>query len=200
MYLFLDSSLYIQVGLLDDDLTWKHYELIANKKGSQILHSIIYSSLSDHNIKVKDLKGIFLANGPGSYTGIRVAEGVCQILEMEGLPIYSFYHFEVPYFAAVSEYKFYAEAFKGEVFQYSFGPEQESLDLISEKNFNLLDLSESHLYHLEGELLGRQLDSLYDLYKNESVKIFSKARDRGEHLPPYYYRPEEKEFNLPRKR
>ena len=68
MYLFLDSYLYIQVGLLDDDLTWKHYELIANKRGSQILHSIIYSSLSDHNIKVKDLKGIFLANGPSSYT------------------------------------------------------------------------------------------------------------------------------------
>ncbi|MCF8057968.1 MAG: hypothetical protein K9K67_01620 [Bacteriovoracaceae bacterium] len=200
MYLFLDSSLYIQIGLLDADLNWKHYEMVPNKKGSQVLHSIIYSSLNDHNIKVQDLKGIFLANGPGSYTGIRVAEGVCQILEMEGLPIYSFYHFEVPSFAEVKEYKFFAEAFKGEVFQYSLKLTGEDFELISEKSFNLLDLSEDHLYHLEGLLMDRELDNLYDLYKKEPTKIFSQVLKRAKHLPPYYYRPEEKEFNLPRNR
>ena len=200
MYLFLDSSLFIQVGILNEDLKWLHHEVVNNRKGSQVLHSIIYSSLEENNLKVKDLKGLFLANGPGSYTGIRVAEGIGQILELEDLPVYSFYHFEVPSFCDVEKYNFFAEAFKGEVFQYQFEKGEESFKLIKEKDFNLLDLSEDHQYHLEGELFGRELDRLYDLFSAHSVDIFTKAKVRAKHLPPYYFRPEDKEFNLPKSR
>ena len=200
MYLFLDSSLYIQVGVLDEQLNWLHHELIPNKKGSQVLHSIIYSSLKDLDITFSNLKGLFLANGPGSYTGIRVAEGIGQILELEDLPVYSFYHFEVPGFCEIKEYSFYAEAFKGEVFNYKFKDDDEKFDLIKEKDFNLLDLSDDHQYHLDGELLGRELDRLYDLFPTQSKKIFSKVLARAKHLPPYYFRPADKEFNLPKSR
>lgn len=200
MYLFLDSSLYIQVGVLDEDFNFIHYELVNNKKGSQILHSIIYSILEEQGLKVAQLKGLFLANGPGSYTGIRVAEGIGQILELDNLPIFSFYHFEVPQFCQIESYRYFSQAFKGEVFQYDFNAGRESFDLITEKDFNLLDLSEDHQFHLEGEILGRELDRLYDLFPQKSSEIFKKVKERGKHLPPYYFRPEDKEFNLPKSR
>ena len=200
MYLFLDSSLFIQVGILDESLKWVHHEIVNNKKGSQVLHSIIYSCLEDQNIKVADLKGLFLANGPGSYTGIRVAEGIGQILELDNLPVFSFYHFEVPSFCDIEDYSFFAEAFKGEIFHFTYKQGKEDFKLIKEKDFNLLDLSNDHQFHLEGEVLGRELDRLYDLFPAHSQKIFTKVLERGKHLPPYYFRPEDKEFNLPKSR
>lgn len=200
MYLFLDSSLYIQVGLLSEDLTWTHHELIQNKKGSQVLHSIIHSALMKAEIKLDDLKGIFLANGPGSYTGIRVAEGVAQVLEMEGLPVFSFYHFEVPQLCGISNYEFVSEAFKGEIFCYQVKDDQESSFLIKEDEFQKKFDKDKKPYHLNGEILGLSVNKLYDLYGPHSTDIFSKVLERGKHLPPYYYRAEEKEFNLPKGR
>ena len=54
--LFLDTSSFIQVGLLDKECKWISYELIKNRKGSQVIHSLIHSLLLDNGIKIKDLK------------------------------------------------------------------------------------------------------------------------------------------------
>lgn len=198
MYLFLDSSTFIQVGVLNEDLTWKHHEVIRNKKGSHIIHSVIYSALKECGIKTHDLKGIFLANGPGSYTGIRVAEGLSQVLELEGIPVYSFYHFEVPSFCGLKDYEFFAEAFKGEVFSYRFDGEEE-IKLMKEEEFQSLDLLQENQFHLEGPILGKELNSLYDYFQKHSTDIFSKVLERAEHKPPYYFRSAEKEFKIPQK-
>lgn len=117
-YLFLDTSAYIQIGLLSEDLTWMHHEVIQNRKGSQLIHKVIYDCLQDFNIGFKDIEAIILGNGPGSYTGIRIGEGVSQILALEGIKILSFYHYEIPRFCGVDSYKFFERAFKGEVFEY----------------------------------------------------------------------------------
>lgn len=195
MYLFLDTSAFIQVGLLDKEFNWVHHEIVQNRKGSQVLHSIIYKALEENKIKLPKLDGLFLANGPGSYTGVRVGEGFSQILELEGIPVYSFYHYEVPLFLGIERYSFFSEAFKKEVFFFDYKNNVEEKKLISDSEFQSLDLSRENLFHLEGNLLGRDIDSLYDLFKKSSQKIFKKVRDRSEHLPPYYYRSLEKEFN-----
>ncbi len=195
-YLFLDTSAYIQVGLLDEDFNWVHYELIQNRKGSQLIHKVIYDTMKDFDLSFKSIKGILLANGPGSYTGIRIGEGVSQILALEGTPVYSFYHYEVPLFCGVEEYKFFERAFKGEVFEYHQNSEDSSSQLITEEKFKASDLTEDHLYHLTGELLDQVLLSIYGLFQKHSKEIFSKVVERGEHLPPYYFRPLEKEFRM----
>ncbi len=195
-YLFLDTSAYIQVGLLDEDLNWTHYELVQNRKGSQLIHKVIYDSMKDFDLSFKDIKGILLANGPGSYTGIRIGEGVSQVLALEGIPVFSFYHYEVPSFCGVENYKFYEKAFKGEIFEYTKSGESLSDQLISEEKFKSIDLSDEHCYHLTGELLDQVLESIYGLFQKYPEKIFSKVIDRGEHLPPYYFRPLEKEFRV----
>jgi tRNA threonylcarbamoyladenosine biosynthesis protein TsaB len=199
MILFVDSSSFIQVGLLNKEFNWEHYELIKNKKGSHIIHSAIHEALSLKNLKTRDLEGIILANGPGSYTGIRVAEGLCQVLELEGLKVASFYHFEAPMMCGVEKYHYVSQAFKGEVFLYQRDGESESFNLISEEEFCAMDLNPEATYSLEGELIGQSHKKLYDLYSERTPDIFNKVLLRGQHNPPYYYRSVEKEFKLPQK-
>jgi tRNA threonylcarbamoyladenosine biosynthesis protein TsaB len=195
-YLFLDTSAYIQMGLLNEDLEWTHYEVVQNRKGSQLLHKIIYESMKNFDLSFGDIKGVILGNGPGSYTGIRIGEGVAQILALEGIDIISFYHYEVPAFCGITQYKFYEKAFKGEVFEYSKTLESEDKKLISEEKFKNLDLGDEHNYHLTGELFDQFLNSIYALIKKNPQEIFSKIIKRAEHLPPYYFRPLEKEFKV----
>lgn len=195
-YLFLDTSAYIQVGLLDEDFKWVHYELIQNRKGSQLIHKVIYDTMKDFKLTFKDIKGILLANGPGSYTGIRIGEGVSQILALEGTPIYSFYHYEVPALCGVEEYTFFEKAFKGEIFEYYRKNSEFKDQLITEEKFRSSDLSDEHNYHLTGELLDQVLQSVYGLFQKYPKEIFSKVVERAEHLPPYYFRPLEKEFRM----
>lgn len=195
-YLFLDTSAYIQVGLLDEELNWIHYELIPNRKGSQVIHKIIYETMKIFNLTFKELKGILLSNGPGSYTGIRIGEGVAQILALEDISVYSFYHYEVPVFCGVTQYQFYERAFKGEIFEYIRNGNEEVRHLITEEKFQSLDFGADNLYHLTGELLDKTLLSIYELFKHKPQKIFSKVIERAEHLPPYYFRPLEKEFRM----
>jgi tRNA threonylcarbamoyladenosine biosynthesis protein TsaB len=194
MYLFLDSSSFIQVGVLDKEYKWLHHEIVPNKKGSQILHSVIHTCLEEQNLKISDIKNVFLANGPGSYTGIRVAEGICQVLELGGASVSTFYHFEVPAFCGVSEYEFFSEAFKGEVFSYKRRGEKSEISLIKEEKFQNRDSSNLEEYSLNGEILEEALDSIYDLFRSKSVEIFQKVAERGERQPPFYYRTVETEF------
>lgn len=194
MYLFLDSSSFIQVGILDKEFKWLHHEVVANRKGSQVLHSIIYSSLAEQGLKISDIKNVFLANGPGSYTGIRVAEGLCQVLEIGGAKILSFYHFEVPFFCGISNYEFYSEAFKGEVFFYERNGDESKTQLIKESQFKNKDLSLDNQFSLDGEILDESLDRIYDLFSAHPKEIFTKVSQRGERHPPYYYRTLENEF------
>jgi len=195
-YLFLDTSAYIQVGLLNEELNWIHYELIPNRKGSQIIHKIIYESMKKCHLTFKDIKGVLLSNGPGSYTGIRIAEGISQVLSLEGIPIYSFYHYEVPAFCDVAQYHFYERAFKGEIFEYIRKGAEEDRRLITEEEFESLNFSSENFYHLTGDLLGKELLSIYELFKCKPQKILSRVLERSEHLPPYYFRPLEKEFRM----
>ncbi len=195
-YLFLDTSAFIQVGLLDEGLNWIHHEVVQNRKGSQLIHKVIYDCMKDFQITFKDIKAIILGNGPGSYTGIRIGEGVAQILALEGIKIYSFYHYEVPHFCSIENYSFYEKAFKGEVFEYKHTKDKVEDRLISEETFSELDFSDEHIYHLTGELLDQAMNSLYSLFKKFPNEIFSKIINRGTHCPPYYFRPLEKEFRV----
>jgi len=192
--LFLDTSSFIQIGLLNEDQEWAAYELIKNKKGSQVLHSLIYELLIKHNLSIKDIKRLIVANGPGSYTGIRLAEGFAQILELENIEVINFYHYEAPFFAGKNNYGFVANAFKGETFSYTFNAtEEETMKLLSSEEFDNFKSSEE-IYHIGEEVNGKSFQSLYRLYEDEPSRIFSKVIQREARTEPFYFRPLEKEF------
>ncbi|MCR9204780.1 MAG: hypothetical protein NXH75_09395 [Halobacteriovoraceae bacterium] len=194
MYLFLDSSSFIQVGILNEELNWLHHEIVANKKGSQVLHSIIHNNLKDQGMKISDIKTVFLANGPGSYTGIRVAEGICQVLELSGASAFTFHHFEVPLLCGILNYDYFSEAFKGEVFIYKRRGEESDFSLIKEEDFKNRESSAEVEYALDGNILDESLDRIYDLFNSRPQEIFTKVLERKDRQPPFYYRSLEKEF------
>lgn len=51
-----------------------------NKYGSQVLLPAIKSLLKEHKKELRDLTGIEVNTGPGSYTGLRVGVAVANVL------------------------------------------------------------------------------------------------------------------------
>ena len=193
-YLYIDSSLDVQIGIINENYEWEHLEHISHKKSSTILHRTIFNIMSEFKLDFDQLAGVIIANGPGSYTGIRLTEGISQILKNEGVSTYSFYHFEVPAFCQINDYVFYANAFKGEVFKYVYNNGKENLAIINKDEFKSLDFDVANLFHINGELEDMYLNSTKELIDKRARDIFSRIIERGTHLEPFYFRSLEKEF------
>ena len=83
----------ITVSITDvDKILFQHNENIVSDMSSKIL-PIIDSGLKKLNIKLNDIDKIFVVNGPGSFTGIRVgvtvAKTIAWALKKEIIPISS---------------------------------------------------------------------------------------------------------------
>ena len=59
------------------------------------------SLLKKQGVEASDLLGVIVNNGPGSYTGIRVGEGLAKIFELDGTKVVSFLEHEA--IALISE-------------------------------------------------------------------------------------------------
>ncbi len=59
-----------------------------NKYGSQVLLPLIGKILKMENLEYKDLKGVELEKGPGSFTGLKVGAAVANSLGFSlGIPV-----------------------------------------------------------------------------------------------------------------
>ena len=85
MYLFIDTTKDVTVGLVDNNFEWLEYEYFKDAKGSALIHKCIYEQLEKQNKTIDDLVGVLQVAGPGSYTGMRVSEGVSQIFDWQKL-------------------------------------------------------------------------------------------------------------------
>jgi len=196
-YLFLDTCHFITVGLLDRDFGWKKLIKTNNKKSSKEIHSIIDGLLREFSIEIKSLKGLILINGPGSYTGIRVGEGVAQIFEWQKISVFSTYHFEIPQLVGISSGTWVCNAFKNEIFVYKWN-EKDGIKSLIDKEKIADDLKSD--------------DQLYTQYKNEKVldlvfkndsstliedfsnTLFNKIVKEKIRKEPFYFRRLEEEF------
>jgi len=205
-YLYIDSSQYCILGLLSDNFEWKKFEELHSVKSSAKIHGLIHSVLESEGLKIKDLKGLFMVAGPGSYTGMRLSEGLGQVLEWQKLPTYSFYHFDIPKIIGNAQKgAFISKAFKGEFFLNSWDQNNEEMKLISLKELpetekKLSQKGVSLFSSFPEEFLNKKYNYQYsnDLLRKESKKLFPfilKAKRRSE---PFYYRSLEEEFTLKR--
>lgn len=196
-YLFLDTSYYVSIGILDENFEFLDHHLYENRKGSAILHKEIYSMLKENNTSLNEMDAIVISSGPGSYTGMRLAEGFAQILEIDKTKVYSFYHFEIPQLLGHEKGIWCSEAFKSEIFVYEWDGDKNSKRLVKEDTFEKeIDVNDEHVYSHDGRLKDFHFLSTSDLIKKNSKAIFSFVIDRAEHLETYYYRPLEKEFTM----
>lgn len=188
-YLFLDTTNGLTLGLMDQDFHWLSFEKREEKKPSEVVHTLINEQLIKFNLKILDITLITIA-GPGSYTGMRLSEGIAQMFKVCGIKILSFFHFEVPAFVGVSEGKWIAPAFKGEYFIYSWGNGKVSKELVREKELQIPNQFYSNQYFVAD----RQIINTTDLIHQNPGKIFKIVLDRNEFHPAYYFRSLEEEF------
>jgi tRNA threonylcarbamoyladenosine biosynthesis protein TsaB len=191
-YLFIDSTLGLNVGLLNSQFNWVEYLSFDSKKPSEIIHSEIFNLLNRHQLNLKSLE-CFATSGPGSYTGMRLSEGLVQVLSLSGIKIYSFYHFEVPKFSGIKEGFWATNAFKGQIFVYEWNSSSEEKHLFNKDSFEIqnnklgftLDNSESDF---------SSLASSRKIIRDNPSQIFSHVYSKKMRVPPYYFRTLDEEF------
>lgn len=91
MKLALETSTNIcSVALADDAGTVNEKRTEQQGKHSEMLFQFIEELMSDHNLEVSELESVWISEGPGSYTGLRIgASAVKGLLFQTSVPLYT---------------------------------------------------------------------------------------------------------------
>ena len=96
-YLFIDSSTsYLILSLIIDNDVKYYYNECVSKDMSSIIMVKIEEAFDKCKIKPSNLNGIFVVNGPGSFTGIRVGLTVAKVMAYTlNIPLFKLSSLEV---------------------------------------------------------------------------------------------------------
>ena len=211
--LFLDTTNGITVGLLNEDFQWCHYNYNDSKKSSSIVHKLIKDGLDAIDKSQEDIKNCIQMSGPGSYTGMRVSEGISQVLEWQGVTVYGLYHFQVPRILGETSGVWIAKAFKGEVFVYAWEQDEVNNYMVKESelvnhlsNFTLSNkkIFSSLKFDLNNNLKNDELNDVSiietkALIEARPQEIFNHVIKAKISEPLYYFRSIEEEFSKAKK-
>ncbi len=196
-HFYLDTSHVISMGLLNEQFEFIDFQTINDKKSGTRAHLIIDEFLKKHELEVKSIKSWFVLAGPGSYTGMRVSEGIAQILELEKLTVYSMYAYQIPEFAGMLHGQWITSAFKGQLFVYSWSESNKQSELKDLKDFAVSKPSEIYFHgELPKELLAYKWAD-HDtnvIIQSKSKMIFNTVKELGLRQQPQYFRAPEQEF------
>ncbi len=195
MHLYLDTTFGVTVGLLDEDFKWLYYTFSDEKKSSTIIHSQINQALSGASLEISKLSSVICVAGPGSYTGMRVSKGITDVLEWQGIEVYSFYQYDVPLLVDRSEGIWFSNAFKGEYFLHEFKGDKASQKLVEKsKALEKINDSDIPIFCLRNEE-GENFISTQSLIHENSEMLFKKVVDRKMKRELFYYRGLDQEFS-----
>ena len=197
MYVYIDTTENFVLGLLNSKFEWLEYFENDKTKISAAIHHHINEFLDKYSCDVKDISGLIYPAGPGSYTGMRVAEGISQIFNWQNIPSFSFYHFEVPSLLGITKGKWLAKAFKGEVFEYSWSED------CSKKSLKKID---GYSVCSDGEYFSRsetmipgdsklKLKFTKNMIRDRSTEVFKVIVEENYKNKLYYFRELEDEFS-----
>lgn len=80
-YLLLDSSnKYLSVGLSKDNVVVDKIFYEAWQRQSEVMINEIHNIMKKNNVSNKDLDGVVVGIGPGSYTGVRIAITIAKTI------------------------------------------------------------------------------------------------------------------------
>lgn len=198
-YLFIDSTYDLTLGVLDDGLRWLSLETFTNQKASAVIQAKAHELLKIHSINPTELSGVITVNGPGFYTGLRLAEGFSDVFKFFGVKQFSFYSYEIPYWCGYTSGTWFTKAYRGEYFFYRWENAQSEKKLVSSKELAGEISSEQFFIHSEASLdtLSTSLISnpvmTNELLKTHPEKIFKEVL-KGRFKEPFYFRAPEDEF------
>ena len=189
--LFLDTSYGITLGLLDRDYRWLEFEVLEGQKSSEIIHDKINIFLEKHQVDIQSID-IFVLSGPGSYTGLRVSQGIAQIFELNGAKVYSFDIFKVG--IILSEHieagmKWIFPAFKSEL--YIRDVTQDEGELVDES----AELLDKYITHGSNKFDALSKLNSRQLIKDYAPRVFSEVKNRSLRDEIFYFRTLDKEFS-----
>ncbi len=194
--IYLDTTKNMTIGILGHDYKWIKLIPFMESRSTESLHFQILEMLKDLNLTIKDVSTLFTVAGPGSYTGMRVSEGMAQIFNWQGIRTNSFYHFHVPQLIGKKNYAFICKAFKGEFFLK--GPKEEGLFDLSQMDKVIKKYREDGVelfsHHQEEGL--KDFSFTNDIIAQKPFEIFSKVYEENMAMGPFYFRPLEKEFKV----
>ena len=188
--LFIDTTEEIALGILGENLEFEEYCHFSNKYSASRIHFHLNNILQKHKIPLKDIKRLYVASGPGSYTGLRVTEGIAQIMKWQGKEVLSFYQFEIPFMAGVEQGVWISQAWKDELFVYSWKGREHLSELVPAPKYEISGKE----YSFGEKCRGVDVGSNRKLLQKHASTIFTCITHRGEYLTPYYYRKVEQEF------
>lgn len=190
-YLYVDTTQMIQIGLLSNDFEWISFKKFDSKQSSAKLHFYIYEILQENKLEISDVEKIFYCAGPGSYTGMRVSQGMIDVLNWQGVAFNSFYHFEIPKMCGALQGVWYANAFKGEYFVYRWSEKEDYKILVKEEEL------EKHLEHFQKFSFCNEKDCVgtQELIYEKSEIIFKDIVKMDQKRELYYYRSLDQEFS-----
>ena len=193
-YLFVDTSHLLHVGVLDKDFKWLKSEVVETRKTSEILHEIIRSILEECRIEIPKLQGLITIAGPGSYTGMRVGEGLAQVFELDGINVYSFYSSDIPQILGDNSSQWVFPAFKKEYYIRTSDGEMLLSEDDFEQKFSGSDDNSSLYTHGVNELSAICGANTRELLISRPGDIFPHVIEQGMRKRPYYFRPLDVEF------
>ena len=195
-YLFIDTTEQLVLGLLNDDFAWLEYSAYSDKKNSGRIHRTIFDLLDKNKVAIDALAGIIQIAGPGSYTGMRLSEGIVQVFEWSGIPSYSLYHFDIPRMISGESFIWFSNAFKGESFVYYWDGAKEMNELLlsSEVEERVAKLGVRCYTHFPNTDEDKNVLSTADLLKCNGKDLFASVVAGKKRVPTFYYRELESEF------
>lgn len=199
--IYLDACEKLKFGLLSQNYSWMDYFESDTLQSASKIHEVIQTYLESNNLQFCDVQKIFYAAGPGSYTGVRMIEGISQVFRWEGLPTYSFYHFEVPSMLNIESGTWFSNAFKNEWFVHHWDSDESGHRLLNDEEMNKSLADCKKLYCLNDEqdkklevFSSMKLESTQKLIYNNPMQLFSKLEHQKIIREPFYFRSVEKEF------
>lgn len=192
--LFLDACDGLKIGMLDRQLNWQEFLDFPIKKASNTLFIETQKLLEKNNIELKNLEQIFLCLGPGSYTGVRLLQGMKELYQTESIKVFSFYNFEIPYLNHIQTGSYITSAHKQEIYQYRWDGENYFQDLFNAKRFDVKN--NGTLYGMQDQYNEYELRNVYTLLRNNPKKVFKSVLNKKLKREAFYFRPLEKEFRM----
>lgn len=191
-YLYVDVTSGLILGLLDSNFNWIVYKESDEKKPSEIIHKEIHEIIKDNGVDKNQLH-YFFSSGPGSYTGMRLGEGIAQILEWSKATVYSFHQFEVPQLMGIKKGYWITNAFKGQAFIYHWDQDSSNIELINTADVSITDPTSGYTLAHDNELF-KNLTTSKSMIAKEPAMFFKKISELKMRKQPYYFRTLEEEF------
>lgn len=193
MILFVDTTMNITVGLLSEKkYSWLAYKRVSSTKSSVLLHHLINELVLSVAKKMSDIKVCVTVAGPGSYTGMRISDGLSQILDWSGIKTYSFLHFEVPKLCGIRDGLWFEKAFKKECFIYTWSKDQSKQQLILESDLESELQTYQNLFSTEAKELN--VKGTAQLIKENASEVFKNVIENSLKRDLFYYRSLDQEF------